>query len=59
MSSVYKKYLFIILDLITELNPYFERPYEIGMLLLPNYNYRYESLTETKELEYIKQAEAL
>jgi hypothetical protein len=45
--------------LITELNPYFERPYEIGMLLLPDYNYRYENLTETKELEYIKQAETL
>jgi len=34
-SSKYKKYLFVILDLITELNPYFENPYIIGQLLLP------------------------
>jgi hypothetical protein len=34
-----------MLDLITELNPYFEHPYTIGQLLLPSYNERYEKLS--------------
>jgi len=38
-----------MLDLITELNPYFEHPYIIGELLLPNYNYRYENLTQEEQ----------
>jgi hypothetical protein len=33
-----------MLEIITELNPYFEKPYLIGQLLLPNYNERYENL---------------
>lgn len=44
VSSEYKKYLFSMIDIITELNPYFENPYLIGQLLLPNYNERYEKL---------------
>lgn len=43
--SEYKKYLYLMLDLITELNPYFEHPYKIGLLLLPSYNERYEDLS--------------
>lgn len=46
LASEYKKYLFQMLDLITELNPYFEKPYIIWQLLLPNYNDRYENLSE-------------
>ena len=34
IDSAYKKYLFAILDIITTLNPYFDHPYIIGMLLL-------------------------
>ncbi|MDD5769386.1 MAG: hypothetical protein PHE25_00310 [Candidatus Gracilibacteria bacterium] len=45
ISSDYKKYLYSMLDLITELNPFFEKPYLIGQLLLPNYNERYENLS--------------
>lgn len=45
ISSEYKKYLFFMLDLITELNPYFEHPYSIGQLLLPSYNERYENMS--------------
>lgn len=52
VSSEYKKYLFSMIDIITELNPYFENPYLIGQLLLPNYNERYEKLGK-KDIGYI------
>lgn len=48
IGSEYKKYLFEMIDLITELNPYFEHPYLIWELLLPSYNYRYENLSDTE-----------
>lgn len=51
ISHEYKKYLYHMLDLITELNPYFERPYIIWQLLLPWENVRYENLSK-EELEY-------
>ena len=59
ISSAYKKYLYPMLNLITDLNPYFINPYKIWMLLLPDYNPRYESLNDDQKLKYIKQAEAL
>jgi len=58
-ASEYKKYLFEVLDLITDLNPYFEKPYIIGQLLIPNYNYRYEDLDKAEQEKYINQAEKL
>lgn len=48
--SEYKKYLFFMIDLITELNPYFEHPYTIWQLLLPNHNERYEDISK-EEIE--------
>ena len=54
--SEYKKYLFSIIDIITELNPYFEHPYIIGQLLLPNYNQRYEHLSEAEQQKNIDDA---
>ncbi len=45
ISSEYKKYLYAITDIITELNPFFEHPYIIAQLLLPGENQIYESLT--------------
>lgn len=57
--SEYKKYLYVMLDLITELNPFFEKPYIIGQLLLPSYNERYENLSNEKQIENIKQAEEI
>ncbi|MDP5038886.1 MAG: hypothetical protein NWP80_00390 [Candidatus Gracilibacteria bacterium] len=57
LSSDYKKYLFNMLDLITELNPYFIKPYTIGQLLLPNYNERYENLDEDELLTYSTQGQ--
>jgi len=59
ISSVYKKYLYKMIDLITDLNPYFVHPYKIGMLLLPDYNARYENLTDKQQDNYIKQAEKI
>ena len=59
LSSAYKKYLFAIIDLITDLNPFFEKPYKIGMLLLPDYNPRNEEITKKENLVYIKQAETI
>lgn len=48
LGSEYKAYLYAMLDLITDLNPYFTFPYQIGELLLPTYNERYEHLSETE-----------
>jgi hypothetical protein len=36
IGGEYKKYLHAMMDLITDLNPYFEHPYIIGQLLLPS-----------------------
>lgn len=53
VSSEYKVYLFSMLNLITDLNKNFTRPYIIWELLLPNYNERYEKYTkdELKKFE--------
>ena len=59
ISSDYKKYLFKMLDNITELNPEFEKPYYIGLLLLPSYNERYEKLSKEEIRENIIQWETL
>jgi hypothetical protein len=44
-----------MLDLITHLNPYFEHPYIIWQLLLPDYNERYEKLNKEEQEKYIQQ----
>jgi len=53
--SEYKKYLFSIIDIITELNPYFEHPYILWQLLIPSYNKRYENLSKTEQDKNIEQ----
>lgn len=57
--SEYKKYLYQMADLITELNPYFESPYRVGMLLLPAYEPMYEYITEEQNNVHIDDAEKL
>ena len=57
--SEYKKYLYAMIDLITELNPFFEHPYTIGQLLLPSFNTRYENLTDIEQEKHIDQWVAL
>jgi len=59
INSKYKKYLYSITDVITELNPFFEHPYLIAELLLPDYNPRYENLSKEKQEENKKQAEKI
>lgn len=49
VSSEYKKYLYAITNLTTELNPYFEHPYIITLLLLPSVNQRYEDVTKESQ----------
>lgn len=44
----YKYYLYEILNLITDLNPYFEKPYMIAQLLIPWENQRYENFSDEK-----------
>lgn len=55
----YKKYLYKMIDIITDLNPYFSKPYLIWQLLLPSYNERYEKLSKEEQENYIRQAEKL
>lgn len=56
IASEYKKYLYGMLDLITELNPYFEHPYVIWELLLPSYSERYENLSKQEQDLNIEQS---
>lgn len=48
LGSQYKAYLYAMLNLITDLNPHFTFPYQIGELLLPSYNERYEGLSQAE-----------
>jgi hypothetical protein len=48
-----------MIDIITHLNPYFEHPYIIGELLLPEYNERYENKTTEEQKKDIEKAEAI
>lgn len=59
MSAEYKKYLYAILDIITQLNPYFDHPYIVWELLLPDYNERYENRSKEEQNKNLQQAEAL
>jgi len=42
----------VILDLVTELNPYFEKPYIIWQLLLPGYDEQYEIITKEEQVNH-------
>ena len=55
----FKKYLWAMMELITDLNPFFESPYIIGQLLLPwdKYNREWEDPVQTER--NLQQAEAL
>jgi hypothetical protein len=54
--SEYKRYLYLILDLITELNPYFEFPYIIWQLLLPAYEPNYEFIDKEEQEIHTEEA---
>jgi len=59
IGSEYKKYLYVMINLITDLNPYFTYPYRIGLLLLPSYNERYEDLDKKIIEKYNNESIAL
>ncbi|MCP4522773.1 MAG: hypothetical protein GY828_00985 [Candidatus Gracilibacteria bacterium] len=59
VSSDYKKYLYTITDITTELNPFFEHPYTITQLLLPSENKNYENLSAEESQKYTDQAETI
>ncbi len=55
----YKKYLAAMMNLITDLNPYFESPYTIGQLLLPSSDTAYDEKDPQQVLKGIHQGEEL
>lgn len=59
ISEEYKKYLYAMLDLITDLNPYFESPYVIGQLLLPSENMGDETIPAEQIKKNVQQGEIL
>lgn len=56
IKADYKEYLGVMLNLVTDLSPHFTYPYQIGMLLIPDINTRYETLTNEDEKFHIKEA---
>ena len=56
IKADYKKYLGVMLNLVTDLSPHFTYPYQIGMLLIPDINQRYEIMTDEQEKIHIQEA---
>ena len=56
ISAEYKAYLAVMLELVTDLSPHFTYPYQIGMLLLPDVNLRYEQLSTNEQQKHIVEA---
>jgi len=59
IDGEYKKYLWAMMQIITDLNPYFESPYVIGELLLPSNDGVGWKFSESKNQDNILQWEAL
>lgn len=49
ISASYKAYLYELTGLVTDLSPHFTYPYQIALLLLPDVNERYESISENEK----------
>ena len=45
-----------MLELVTDLSPHFTYPYQIGLLLLPETNERYETRTDSEKKGFVDQA---
>jgi hypothetical protein len=56
LGAEYKEYLATMLELVTDLSPHFTYPYQIGMLLLPDFNERYETIDKTTQKKHIEEA---
>ena len=59
VESDYKKYLYEMIEIITELNPYFESPYIIGQLLLPSSKDSFDDYSGKNITEDMLEAQAL
>jgi hypothetical protein len=60
LASEYRKYLAEMMNLITELNPYFESPYVIGQLLLPSdWNQMHENFSQEEMQAWTQKAKEL
>ncbi|EKE29202.1 MAG: hypothetical protein ACD_2C00208G0003 [uncultured bacterium (gcode 4)] len=59
LASEYKKYLYVVLNLVTDLNPNFYYPYQIWQLLLSTSNERYENFNKSEQSKYVDQSIAL
>lgn len=55
----YKKYLAVMMDLITDMNPYFESPYTIWQLLIPSSEKAYEEFDDPEAQKDYRAWEAL
>ncbi len=56
VTAEYKRYLYEMLALVTDLNPAFTTPYEVGLLLLPDMNPRYETFTKEEQEKNVLKA---
>ncbi len=56
ISADYKAYLGAMLELVTDLSPHFTYPYQIGLLLLPETNERYEKTTKQEQKKHVQEA---
>lgn len=59
ISGEYKRYLYSLMDLITDIDPHFTDPYITGQLLLPASNARYEDFNYDEVHKNIKEGEQL
>lgn len=59
VASEYKKYLYTLLNLVTDLNPNFSYPYTIGELLLSSYNDKFEITSKLDQTNYNSQSRNL
>ncbi len=48
-----------MLGLITDISPHFTYPYQIGLLLLPDVNERYETLSKEEAKRHVEEALSL
>ncbi len=56
LSSEYKRYLFTLTNLITDLSPHFTYPVQITLLLLPEVNERYETISKEEAEKHVQEA---
>lgn len=59
LNGEYKKYIAIMINLITDMNPYFEAPYIIGQLVIPTSSGSYDDTTDSANFKDYQDAKNL